>query len=941
MAGREVHADDCGCCAGVDSETPRRIENPPAQTAISYRVGNHARFKESLLSRLSSSDYPALGSLGTRDDDDFTIALCDALATTLDVFTFYQERIANEHYLRTATEERSVSAMARLIGYVPSPGVAASTYLAFTLQTAPGDTKQSAEPVTIPEGTRVQSVPGQDEKAQMFETVEDAEARVAWNAVAAQQSQPWRPASGDTDLYLEGVATQLQPGDAILIVGAERENEPGNENWDVRVLDSVKPDTANDRTRVTWTDGLGHVFPRKEPAAEAVQVYALRLRAALFGHNAPDPNLMSTGNSNLANLIEWEYKGATRKRWLNYAISTDSIDLDSAYPKITAESWIVLVSNEEGQGSASLPGYVELYRVETVRQLSRTGFGLSAKITQIKPDTYEHLDSRFSIRETLVLAQSEALATVARPLLDPVYGDRMALDLLVEGLVPGRPVAISGKRQRIAVAEGVNGLKLTTDEGEIVPLAEGDSLFLMEAPVELRDSETVQLASETFADRLLRVQKFQLRLKVLDRDDRTGTLVCFGFQIALELSREDDPEVSEIAFIASGSDAVTEDRDHTSLKFSASLTHCYERATVRVCANVARATHGETVIKEIVGGGDASRSDQSFTLRQSPLTYVSAQTPSGRESTLELRVNDLLWSEVASLYGRQGDARVYTIATDEEGVATARFGDGVEGARLPTGQNNVRAVYRKGLGTDGNVAAGKLTNLLTRPLGVMGATNPEAASGGEDRESLDAARENAPLTVLTLDRAVSIKDYADFARAFAGIAKAHALWIPAGPARGVFLTVAGIDGAGVDMKSDTYLDLLSALRKYGDPLVPIHLVDHLSAVFRTRLTVKVAADHDADEVLLAVEDALRANFGFDKRDFGRGVSIDEVMSVAHDADGVEAVQVTRLYRPGPGVSPSVQPRLFAALPVASLTETPQAAELLTLDDAPLELEELP
>ena len=55
-----------------------------------------------------------------------------------DVLTFYQERIANESYLRTATERLSVLELARLIDYQLRPGVAASTYLAFTLEDAPG-----------------------------------------------------------------------------------------------------------------------------------------------------------------------------------------------------------------------------------------------------------------------------------------------------------------------------------------------------------------------------------------------------------------------------------------------------------------------------------------------------------------------------------------------------------------------------------------------------------------------------------------------------------------------------------------------------------------------------------------------------------------------------------------------------------------------------------
>src|SRR5215469_6775308 len=99
---------NCGCCAGLDIETPARIDNPPGQSAIAYRVGTHARFKASLLARLSSAELPALAELTTRDDGGFSIALCDGFATILDVLAFYQERVANENFLRTATERRSI-----------------------------------------------------------------------------------------------------------------------------------------------------------------------------------------------------------------------------------------------------------------------------------------------------------------------------------------------------------------------------------------------------------------------------------------------------------------------------------------------------------------------------------------------------------------------------------------------------------------------------------------------------------------------------------------------------------------------------------------------------------------------------------------------------------------------------------------------------------------
>ena len=51
--------------------------------------------------RAGPSELPELTA---RDPDDPAIALLDAWATVADVVTFYQERIANEGFLRTATE---------------------------------------------------------------------------------------------------------------------------------------------------------------------------------------------------------------------------------------------------------------------------------------------------------------------------------------------------------------------------------------------------------------------------------------------------------------------------------------------------------------------------------------------------------------------------------------------------------------------------------------------------------------------------------------------------------------------------------------------------------------------------------------------------------------------------------------------------------------------
>src|SRR5207237_608531 len=98
----------------------------------------------------------------TRSTDDFAIAVLAMWSWIADILTFYQERAANEAYLRTAILPESVTSLAALLGYKIAPGAAAQADLVFLLE-------PNAR-LTIPAGLRVQSVPGPNEKPQKFET---------------------------------------------------------------------------------------------------------------------------------------------------------------------------------------------------------------------------------------------------------------------------------------------------------------------------------------------------------------------------------------------------------------------------------------------------------------------------------------------------------------------------------------------------------------------------------------------------------------------------------------------------------------------------------------------------------------------------------------------------------------------------------------------------
>jgi len=797
-------------------------ENRPGLPAIAYRAGTHSTFLASLLAALSTAERPQLRRLSTREGDDATIAFLDAVATAADVLTFYQERIANESYLRTATERRSVLELARAIGYELAPGVAAEAALAFTLETAEG----APAAVELPAGTRVQSVPGPGERPQTFETVAAIEARGEWNALAPRATEPDPPRFGQTDAYLTGVDTNLRPGDAIVIVGDERVGSAGSERWDLRFLDGVEADHERGVTRVTWEAGLGTGAPRVEPAAANPRLYALRTKATLFGAAAPDWRLLTKEVRD-----RYDSDTSTSAEWPGMTISAiagedDVIHLDGLHREILPGSWLVLARR----------GYEELFEVLEVDESARKGFGLAGKTTRVVLRG-EHLHFfEDNVRDAVAYAQSEPLELAERPIATDVAGDEIVLDRAIAPLDKGRLVIVTG------VPAGAAGAA-----SEV-------------AAVEAADGARLVLASD--------------------------------------------------------------------------LMRAYRRDTVTIAANVAPATHGEAV-SEPLGSGDAAQALQRFALRQSPVTHVYADTPTGRRSTLDLRVDGVRWDEVPSLFGHGPRDRVYTLRIDDEAVASVQFGDGRTGARLPTGRENVNAAYRKGLGRDGNLDTGTLTLLVTRPLGVRGVANPLPATGGADPEVLADARANAPLTVLTLGRIVSLADHADFARAFAGIAKAHATWVWGSQGRGVLLTVAGPDGAAVPEGGPTHRSLLDAMAAARDAHVPVTVRSYQPVAFRVAATIERDGALLAERVLADAEAALTSHFSFTARAFGQPVPLSELLAVLHGVRGVVSVDVDSLYT---GALPALNQRLDALVPLAGDdAETAQPAQLLTIDLRPGDL----
>lgn len=904
----------------------RLIDNPPGLAAIACRIGDHALLRRQLLAGLATR--PALASLTTRSPSDPTLALLDAWACAAAVLTFYQERLAHESYLRTADERLSVHHLARLVGYELDPGIAAETSLALTADPL----VTAGAPVRVEPGLRAQSVaPGQP--AQIFETTEPLELRAAWNelrpAPTAPRAQtrslllaaplatlhppalggprgplvliagsddaaprdlrilltydaveelpgrtrvtwtdalapppaprvhllrrsgpltPYAPdklrlevdaptpfvviadttraelyprttldvsgdhidvgldlagrrapadftaparvyndplellveaaSPADDRLWLRGAQPNLRPGDPVLLVADDDQG-----NWRLAIVRALEPDPARNLTAAV----LGLRLPRWQPPLPAnLRAYALRQRAALFGQNAPDPQLVAAPPGSTA--ISTPPSGAPA--WTDFDVPDPAIDLDNTYPAAVPGDPVFLVRGD----------LVERFTITRARAISRAGFGLSARVTRLTAATWPGSAARFPRRDTEVLLAPEPLTLADPPDDSDVAGDSLTL-AGAHPLPPGRRLLLTG----------------TTLAG--VPATE---------PVR-----------------------------------------CAAAQIL---------------------------GDRTRVELTPPLQNTYRRGSVALLANVVRATHGERV-DEVLGDGDPSLAFQTFALRAAPLTHTFSEAAAARVSTLELRVDGQPWREVQTLFAAGPHDRVFTVRADEHADIRVQFGDGTHGARLPAGRGNVRASYRRGTGLAGQVPAHTITSLLARPVGVGRVDNPLPARGAADLEDTSSARRRAPGSVRTLGRVISLSDYAEFARAFPGVAKAHAIHAVDGLTRRVSLTIAGRDGAAILPDDPVWIGLRAALRAAGDAQVLVHL--RPAAVVPFELGGTITRDRSVLESTLRadLESALRARFGFDARDFGQPVYSSELLAAIQSVPGVLGVDLDVLRRP--------------------------------------------
>lgn len=852
--------EDTGSCVQAPvPTTPEEVNNRPGLSAIRYRIGSYNSFREEMIKqigsyRLKAKETPNLQGWTSRDSDDYGIALMEMWAYLADILTFYQERIANEAYLRTATLPESVRRLAAFLDYKPSPGVAASVLLAFTAE--------KDKSVQIPVKLKVQSVPGENEKPQKFETIETVNAEFRLNQIKVlPEPQPTNPFSGSSAALDPGAdaqtVSQLAPGDKFVIF-----SEDGYvEEKEIKSLLQAEEGL----TRINWEPPMQPIS-LKNPRA-----FKFLRKLRLFGYNAPSCYLKSDIDKNGS--IVWKNVQS------DFSVFQGSqLNLDSIYDDVKRGTEILVKVD-------GLYAFTWKEDNERLIDFLKHRFCINWPTKDgIKENGIDNIIEMKSDQKSLTLKLSD---------------NNTEVTLWIDGVITAKFIAkIEDNKRNIytnpnfAVLTEITNTHLSAVT--LGPLSATVTAVDIKPPIndicDLRMAEIYILGPEikfwkkTYPDEISG-DNFYIDIKALDKIEPQRTILL-----------DDKSYEPQQAIITSSTNVDLEGdgkQEYLKVHFSPSLARSLDTKSAKLWGNVARATHGETIDGEVLGNGDASMTFQSFTLSKDHVTFIPQEgSLHGAANSLKVYVDGIEWKEVMSFVGHGEKERLYKTEIDDNSKMIVQFGDGIRCARPASGSGNITATYRQGLGKCGNVGAGKLKTLLDKPLGLKSVENPGEASGGADPESKDSVKKNAPNTVRTFDRIISLKDFEDAAREFTGIAKARSSWSWDGEEQAVDLVVACDDN--IDLSPDVKPRLISYLNYRRDTNLKLNVRNRKKRYVVIEAAIKVDPSRIKEEVKSRVIESLKNHFSFDNMVLGLPVHLSEVYRVIQGVDGVNAALISKL-----------------------------------------------
>jgi hypothetical protein len=237
---------------------------------------------------------------------------------------------------------------------------------------------------------------------------------------------------------------------------------------------------------------------------------------------------------------------------------------------------------------------------------------------------------------------------------------------------------------------------------------------------------------------------------------------------------------------------------------------------------------------------------------------------------------------------------------------TIRFGDGVNGKIPDIGEENIRVTYRIGGGSQSNfITVGKITNIKTRLDNVISVRNTTQPSGGDDTETRDEIRKNAPAVFASGNRVVTVQDYSAVARQIAGVSKVKVARYNGSPLiQAVYVAVNGPNpvpngtwnfaqqvGTGTLGSVGELLKgkMLNTLRLQVLPVTALNVIVEVEVHCRRNYN----QSYVRSKVDTAITDYI---YQVDESEIKDLITLSEFIEVLQDVEGVQYVNVKRFQR---------------------------------------------
>lgn len=655
---------------------------------------------------------PPLAAWTHRGADDPAIALVAGAAVLGDILTFYQEHYANEAFLRTALWRESVADLVRLIGYRLSPGIGGRATFAFEAK--------GAAPVTIRAGFPVKAeLAGLPAPAE-FQTDAELVAQPHLSKFNFYRARSYATgiAGGVSQFEIAAVggATDALTLDAVDLKKGDRLVVIPEENFFALLALAMLGWTVGPPEQVVVVDKVERVLGRAIVTIEGALAHAWysECRAHRLGRT-------------------FRHFGAGAP--LNYVETDTSSDPPTTTSAPTAFGRALNATTANGAAYTSFDASV--FPID--QEVGDLALGSTVVVTG------------FGFGGILAIARR---AKSLRPAV-PRWGNLSAPATLVTldaALAPawgwfGAPTA------------DIRDLRLHETKGRMLtlkPLASFATGGFTSGANALRYYGTAAQA-RALAGRWLFFQH---------ADGRSTEAVCVNEpdNFPLPTSDIDPPKMWPVSFDRAPAPFAKADFDELA-------------PTITVYGNLVDATQGKQEREAVLGNGDGRLAFQTFPLPKAPLTYFnSAATIPPETPELEVYVAGRLWTRVDSFFGHAPDEEIYIVREDADGKSYVQFGDGITGARLPSGLKIVTARYRTGSGAFGAGKPGTTPTAGERIDGLDKVRLAGIVSGGAAPEAADKAREAAPGKIQSLGRLVSLRDFETEVLAIPGVVKTAAAW---------------------------------------------------------------------------------------------------------------------------------------------------------------------